>query len=60
MIGLEYYLELSTNLIAGVWTSGGYQTVEISESDAGFEMTTNRIPTDPFAELYIRLRISRE
>ncbi len=59
-IGLEYYLELNTNLVSGTWTNAGYQITDTGESNEGFEMTTNRIPIAPFSELFIRLRIAVE
>ena len=58
--GLDYYLELNTKLDGGVWTNHGYAVVDASASDAGFQTVTNRISTEPFTALFIRLRIKAE
>ncbi|MDF7826549.1 hypothetical protein P4B35_21135 [Pontiellaceae bacterium B12227] len=59
-VGLDYYLELSTNLFSGTWTNEGYLVTEPGGDHAVFEIITNRIPAEPFTELFIRLRISAE
>ncbi len=58
--GLDYFLELNTKLNGGVWTNDGYEVVDASASDAGFQTVTNRISTEPFTALFIRLRIKAE
>jgi len=58
--GLEYFLELNTSLVTGVWTNSGYGVTGIGEIDAGFDAVTNLVPTDPFATRFICLRIKSE
>lgn len=58
--GLEYFLELNTNLVDGVWTNSGYGVTGIGEIDAAFEAVTNLVPTAPLATRFIRLRIKSQ
>jgi len=56
--GLDYWLELNTNLVAGSWTSNGYVEVNAGPLEGGFEAVTNRISTESETNQFIRLRIS--
>lgn len=58
--GLDYYIELNTNLVTGAWTNGGYIADEPGEPVAGFEVVTNRVQSDLFQILFVRLRIGTE
>lgn len=58
--GLDYYLELNTNLVAGVWTNSGYIATDPGGSAGGFEVVTNFVPTESFSAMFIRLRIESE
>jgi hypothetical protein len=58
--GLSYWLEISTNLISGVWTNSGYTTLPATALDADFELLTNRISTAGGTGKFIRLRIEKE
>jgi hypothetical protein len=58
--GLEYWLELNTNMMSGSWTSNGYTEVNAGPLETGFEAVTNRISTESETNQFIRLRISIE
>ncbi|VGO21878.1 hypothetical protein [Pontiella sulfatireligans] len=55
--GLIYYLELTDNLVSGIWTNTG--CLETGAEDVGgtFEFITNQIPVDGNINEFIRLRI---
>ena len=55
--GIAYHLELTTNLVSGVWTNAGYETVGAGPIDSEFDAVTNRIPAAAEDEQYIRLII---
>lgn len=55
--GLTYYLQLSTNLVDGAWFNGGYSVIGIGVIDSEFDSVTNRIPTEPEHEKFVRLVI---
>jgi len=54
--GLDYYLELNTNLVVGSWSTNGYSETGTMPLETGFEAVTNQIPTTE-ANRFIRLRI---
>lgn len=56
--GLDYRLELATNLLSGAWTNIGYE-VSGSSGDRGdgFESVTNRISTESFDLRFIQLQV---
>ena len=56
VLGLDYYLEQSTNLVVGAWTNNVDRVISIGPDYAGFEPVTNHVPADS-SSLYIRLRI---
>ena len=57
--GLNYSLELGTNLVSGVWSTNGYTESGTAPLEPGFEAVTNRIPaTEP--NQFIRLKVSIE
>jgi len=56
--GLDYWLELCTNLTAGGWSTNGNFEVNAGPLEAGFEAVTNRISTESETNQFIRLRIS--
>ncbi len=56
--GLDYWLELCTNLTAGGWSSNGYMEINSGPLETGFESVTNRISTDSKTNQFIRLQIS--
>ena len=56
--GLNYYLETTTNLAAGAWTNCGYETVGFSAPVGGFSYCTNRISTEEFGTMFIRLIVA--
>ncbi|MDF7807413.1 hypothetical protein P4E94_08185 [Pontiellaceae bacterium B12219] len=58
--GLNYYLETSTNLVAGGWTTNGTVTVGISESADGFGHVTNYVFAADLPALFVSLRIRIE
>jgi hypothetical protein len=55
--GLLYYLQLSTNLTAPIWTNSGYTVVGSGPLTNGFLYVTNRIETNVKAQQFIRLKI---
>lgn len=55
--GLEYFLELNTELIAGTWTNDGYSVIGTGVLDADFEAVTNHIPAGYLPLQFIRLTI---
>jgi len=57
--GLDYALELGTDLLSGSWTNSGYG-IEGVGTDAfgdGYDAVTNRIPVDGVNQKFIRLKI---
>ncbi len=57
-LGLDYFLELTDDPVAGTWTNGGYALVGQSVESNGFESVTNRMDAWGSSNLYIRLSIS--
>jgi len=55
--GISYHLELTDDLVSGVWTNAGYETIGTGTINSGFDAVTNRIPTDMLGERFIRLII---
>jgi len=55
--GLDYSLELNTNLVSGVWSTNGYAETGTAPLETGFEAVTNQVPTTEMNR-FIRLRIS--
>lgn len=56
-VGLEYYLELTTDLEAGSWTNDNYDVVGTGMLDGEFDAVTNRVPTDAEGKQFIKLMI---
>jgi len=54
--GLGYLLQLSTNLVSGVWTNGNVEVLGTGVLDAEFDSVTNRVPAAGNRK-FIRLRI---
>jgi hypothetical protein len=57
ILGLEYYLEVSTNLVAGAWTNDDYEVVGTGVLDAEFDVVTNRLTHPSRSVQFIRLII---
>ena len=55
--GLTYTLELTTNLVNGIWITNSYVTLPLAPLDADFEFVTNRININDIPSQFIRLRI---
>jgi len=55
--GLTYYLELTDNLVSGIWTNSGYTESGTGDIDATFEAVTNEISTVGKTNEFIRLKI---
>ena len=55
-LGLDYWLELKTDLVTGAWVSNDY-TVGTGTLDAAFDAVTNRVPTDAEIQQFIQLMI---
>jgi hypothetical protein len=55
--GLLYYLQLTTDLAAPVWTNYGYTVVGSGPLTNGFLSVTNRVETDTKPQQFIRLKI---
>jgi hypothetical protein len=56
--GLTYYLELTTNLVTGVWTNSGYTELETTGYITNdFESVTNLVVIDGKTNEFIRLII---
>jgi hypothetical protein len=58
--GVSYYLELTDDLVSGLWTNSGYTETGSGPIDAGFEAVTNEIPNAGKTNEFIRLRITAE
>lgn len=58
--GIDYHLELTTNLVSGVWTNAGYEIIGTGTLDSEFDAVTNRIPTGVDDERYIRLIVEEK
>ncbi|MCF7818548.1 MAG: hypothetical protein K9M54_11775, partial [Kiritimatiellales bacterium] len=54
--GLDYHLELNTNLLLGVWANGGYLVLGTNSPGGAFDYVTNATPTVENHK-YIRLII---
>ncbi len=57
-VTLNYYLELTRNLVAPAWTNSGYAVIGIGPDTGGFETVSNRISITEGAE-FIRLIIEQ-
>ncbi len=57
ILGLEYHLEVSTNLATGSWTNGNYVVIGTGILDAEFDLVTNRLTNDSKPAQFIRLII---
>ncbi|MEA2067581.1 MAG: hypothetical protein U9P12_00135 [Verrucomicrobiota bacterium] len=55
-LGLDYHLDLNTDLVYGNWVSNNYE-VGIGTLDSEFDAVTNRIPTDTEDAQFIKLMI---
>ena len=55
--GLDYYLELCTDLVSNDWNTNGYAEAGFAPLETGFEAVTNQILTTETNQ-FIRLRIS--
>ena len=55
--GLTYRVELTDDLLSGVWTNGGYVEAGSGIIAANFESVTNRIPLGTKTKQMIRLQI---
>jgi hypothetical protein len=55
--GLDYWLELNTNLVSATWNTNGYTETGAAPIETGFEAVTNEIYTTE-TNRFIRLRIS--
>lgn len=58
-VGLAYSVELTDNLVDGIWTNTGYTVTGTAPAETGFETVTNQIPTDR-TNRFIRLRVDLE
>jgi len=58
--GLNYYLELSDNLVSNVWSTNGYTVVGSGPFTNGFDTVTNQIDTEIRDAQFIRLVIEQE
>ncbi len=56
--GLDYTLEVATNLLAGSWSTNFHMEVATAPLEVGFESVTNRVDTVPDSR-FIRLRIEQ-
>lgn len=55
--GLEYNLEVNTDLVNGSWVSTGIEFMGAGMGPAGFNAVTNRIPADTELEQFLRLQV---
>ena len=55
-LGLDYYLDLKTDLVSGSWASNDY-VVGTGTLDGEFDAVTNRVPTDVEDAQFIQLMI---
>lgn len=55
--GLEYWLELTDDLVTGSWSTNGATVSGTASGDDDFETVTNRISSATNANLFIRLRL---
>lgn len=58
-LGLTYHLELSTDLVSGIWVGNDY-VVGTGLLDSKFDAVTNRVPTDMEDEQFIKLVIESD
>ena len=58
-LGLDYHLELRTDLVIGSWVSNNY-VVGIGTLDSEFDAVTNHVPTDIEDEQFIKLMIESD
>ena len=58
--GLNYYLELTDDLIYESWTNSGYSVVGTGTINSDFDAVTNRISADTKDEQFIRLIIEEQ
>lgn len=58
--GLNYFLELTDDLIAAPWENTGYEIIGtgVDAYSSGFNAVTNRIPTEVKAAQFIQLQIN--
>ncbi len=56
--GLNYTVEVTTNLVSGTWSSSGVIDVGHGSVDAEMDSVTNRVSTDEEPEQFIRLQVS--
>jgi len=56
-IGLEYYLETSTDLLYGTWTNDNYDIVNVGTLGGEFHSVTNRVSIDSETKKFLRLVI---
>lgn len=54
---VSYTVEISTNLVSGIWVTNGVEHVGFGAMDATFNTVTNRISTEVEEKQFIRLRI---
>ncbi|VGO19004.1 LamG domain-containing protein [Pontiella sulfatireligans] len=57
--GIDYSVEMTSNLVSGVWTTNDVTTVS-GPMDSTFNMVTNAVSLDDRPQAYIRLTISGE
>ncbi|WP_136063307.1 hypothetical protein [Pontiella sulfatireligans] len=57
---LTYYLELTDQLISGIWTNSGYTETGAGDIDGMFEAVTNEVPISGKTNEFIRLIITTE
>lgn len=55
--GLSYYLETSSDLVSGVWTTNCIVPCGIGQLNSEFVSVTNRLAITPAEERFMRLRI---
>ncbi|VGO13042.1 hypothetical protein PDESU_01596 [Pontiella desulfatans] len=58
--GLEYWVETSSNLVSGIWTTNGIVEIDTGWIDAEFEAVTNEVGAADSDQKFIRLRIFGE
>jgi len=58
--GIAYHLELTDDLVSGIWTNAGYETLGTGLIDSEFNAVTNRISTGILGEQFIRLIIEEK
>jgi len=56
---VAYSLELTDDLVSGVWTNTGYTIVSTISLDADFDVVTNQIPDTGKTNEFIRLKFEQ-